>query len=148
MTMPTTTTDTLTLPTDVHDRLRAHAEAAYPEECCGVLLGRIEDDGVRVVDLFPVENRDAEARERRYLIGPGDYLRAERAAEADGLDVVGFYHSHPDHPARPSATDLADATFPGFVYTITAVEHGRAAATTAWRLAYDRDRFLSVPISA
>jgi proteasome lid subunit RPN8/RPN11 len=145
--MPTTAADTLTLPDAVHDRLLAHAEAAYPEECCGVLLGRIEGDSVRVADLFPVENRDPDARERRYLIGPGDYLRAERAAEAEGLDVVGFYHSHPDHPARPSATDLAEATFPGFVYTITAVEHGRAAETTAWRLADDRTRFLSVSLT-
>lgn len=145
--MPTTTTDTLTLPITVHARLRAHAEAAYPEECCGVLLGRTDGDGIHVTDLFPVENRDPDARERRYLIGPGDYLRAERSAEADGLDVVGFYHSHPDHPARPSATDLAEATFPGFIYTITAVERGRAAATTAWRLADDRHRFLSVSIS-
>ena len=145
--MMPTTTDTLTLPEAVHDRLRAYAEAAYPEECCGVLLGRSTDEGLHVADLFPVENRDPDARERRYLIGPGDYLRAERAAEADGLDVVGFYHSHPDHPARPSPTDLAEATFPGFVYTITAVDRGRAAETTAWRLADDRSRFLSVSIS-
>jgi proteasome lid subunit RPN8/RPN11 len=142
-----TTTDTLTLPDAVHDRLRAHAEAAYPEECCGVLLGRVESDSIRVTDLFPVENRDPDARERRYLIGPGDYLRAERTAEDAGLDVVGFYHSHPDHPARPSATDLAEATFPGFVYTITAVERGRAASTTAWRLADDRSQFLPVSLT-
>ena len=127
--------------------LHRHAEAAYPEECCGVLLGRLDGADGRIDALVPVENRDADERTRRYLIGPADYLRAEREAERQGLDVVGFYHSHPDHPARPSATDLAEATFPGFVYTITAVARGRAEETTAWRLADDRSRFLPVPLS-
>lgn len=128
-------------------QLHRHAEAAYPEECCGVLLGQLGGEDGRIDALVPVENRDADERTRRYLIGPADYLRAEREAERQGLDVVGFYHSHPDHPACPSATDLAEATFPGFVYTITAVAHGRATATSAWRLADDRARFRPVPLS-
>jgi proteasome lid subunit RPN8/RPN11 len=126
--------------------LHRHTEAAYPEEGCGVLLGHLDGDSGRIAALVPVENRDPDERARRYLIGPADYLRAEREAERQGLDVVGFYHSHPDHPARPSATDLAEATFPGFVYTITAVADGHAEETTAWRLADDRSRFLPVPL--
>ena len=136
----------MTIPDVLLTLLHGHAEEAYPEECCGVLLGRL-DDGGRIEALVPVENREADERARRYLIGPADYLRAEREAERQGLDVVGFYHSHPDHPARPSATDLAEATFPGFVYTITAVANGRAGETTAWRLADDRSRFLPVPLT-
>ncbi|MDX1530444.1 MAG: M67 family metallopeptidase [Rhodothermales bacterium] len=133
----------MTIPEPVLHQLRRHAERAYPEECCGVLLGHFSEE---IVALVPVENRDPEARTRRYLIGPDDYLRAEREAERRGLDVVGFYHSHPDHPARPSPADLAEATFPGFVYTITAVAAGRAEETTAWRLTDDRSRFVPVPL--
>jgi proteasome lid subunit RPN8/RPN11 len=137
----------MTIDDDLLTDLHRHAEAAYPEECCGVLLGRSTEDGGRIEALVAVENREANEKARRYLIAAGDYLRAEREAEQRGLDVVGFYHSHPDHPARPSATDLAEATFPGFVYTITAVADGCAGETTAWRLADDRSRFLPVPLT-
>jgi len=123
------------------DQIRKHGEATYPEECCGLLLGRSGPDGNHVLALYPVENRHAEQRERRYTIAPSDYLAAERAARQQGLDVVGFYHSHPDHPARPSATDLAEATFPGYTYVIVAVHQGRAGELTAWHLSPDRTRF-------
>lgn len=131
---------------DLLDAIGAHGERTYPEECCGFLLGEMGPEGNRVVALHPVENRQEENRERRYVITPADYNTADRAARAQGLDIVGIYHSHPDHPARPSETDLAEATFPGYTYVIVSVKQGRAADLTAWTLAPDRSRFDSEPI--
>ena len=126
---------------DILDAIRRHGEATYPEECCGFLLGRTTDEGNHVISAWRVENRRAENRERRYTITPQDYHAADSAARRQGLDIVGFYHSHPDHPARPSTTDLAEATFPGYTYVIFSVQNGQAAALTAWSLAPDRSRF-------
>lgn len=126
---------------DILDAVRAHGQAAYPEECCGFLLGHAGAEGNHVAAATRVENRQAENRERRYTITPEDYHAADRIARRQGLDIVGFYHSHPDHPARPSATDLAEATFPGYTYVIVSIREGRAADLTAWSLAPDRARF-------
>ena len=123
------------------DAIRAYGEAAYPQECCGFLLGQTSVEGNRVRALWQAQNRHGDDRRRRYQITPADYRTADRAARQEGLDVVGFYHSHPDHPARPSPTDLAEATFPGYTYVIVAVERGTAAELTAWSLAPDRSRF-------
>jgi proteasome lid subunit RPN8/RPN11 len=130
----------------VLDAIRAHGRATYPEECCGFLLGHPAADGNHVVAIRRVENRQATGRERRYTISPEDYHAADPAARRQGLDVVGFYHSHPDHPARPSHTDLAEATFPGYTYVIVSVLHGEPATLTAWSLAPDRSRFESESI--
>jgi proteasome lid subunit RPN8/RPN11 len=131
-----TTTD------DVLDAIRAHGAEAYPEEGCGFLLGTATDGGRnRVTALRRVANRQPENRERRYQISADDYRDAQADADARGLDVVGFYHSHPDHPARPSETDLQEATFPGYTYVIVSVQDGQPAALTAWSLAPDRSRF-------
>jgi proteasome lid subunit RPN8/RPN11 len=132
---------------DVLNEIRAHGEATYPEECCGFLLGEMIPEGNRVVAIQRVENRQQENRERRYVITPADYNAADRTARAQGLDIVGIYHSHPDHPARPSATDLAEATFPGYTYVIVSVQQGRAAELTAWSLALDRSRFENEPVT-
>ena len=126
---------------DILDAIRAHGQATYPEECCGFLLGHVTAEGNRVVSAWRVENQHADNRTRRYTITPQDYHAADRAARRQGLDVVGFYHSHPDHPARPSATDLAEATFPGYTYMIVSIQNGLAAELTAWSLAPDRSRF-------
>lgn len=126
---------------DVLDAIRAHGEATYPEEGCGFLLGTVRDGRNHVQALRRVENRRTDNRERRYAIAPDDYRAAEQAARDQNLDVVGFYHSHPDHPARPSTTDLETATFPGYTYVIVSVENGTAADLTAWTLAPDRSRF-------
>ena len=127
---------------NILDAIREHGEATYPEECCGFLLGRITADGDNyVVSAWRVENRHAENRKRRYTITPQDYHAADCAARNQELDIVGFYHSHPDHPARPSATDLAEATFPGYTYVIVSIRDGQAADLTAWSLAPDRSRF-------
>ena len=126
---------------DVLDAIRAHGEATYPEECCGFLLGRATPNDNHVVQTQRVTNRQATNRERRYTITPDDYQAAAHAARQQDLDVVGFYHSHPAHPARPSATDLAEATFPGYTYVIVSIQDGDAADLTAWALAPDRSRF-------
>lgn len=132
--------------TDILDEIRAHGEATYPEECCGFLLGHPTEDTNVVVALHRAENQREENRERRFLITPADYLAASRRADDRGLEIVGFYHSHPDHPARPSQTDLEEATFPGFTYVIVSVREGRSQEMTAWSLASDRSSFIEEPI--
>ena len=134
-------------------RIRAHGEAIYPEECCGILVGRAEKDAdgngsvlARVERLVGAENeREDENRHNRYLIPPEVILRTEREARADGLDVVGYYHSHPDHPSRPSDFDR-DHAWPGYSYVIVSVREGRARDERSWRLSDDRSRFDEEPI--
>lgn len=126
----------------VLDDIREHGADAYPEEGCGFLLGTVTDDGEnRVVTIRRVPNRQADHRTRRYQLTANDYRAADDAAQEQGLDVVGIYHSHPDHPARPSETDLEEATFPGFTYAIVSVHDGAATELTAWSLAPDRSQF-------
>ena len=127
--------------------IRAHAEAAYPEECCGFLLGTLASDECTVRSTYQVQNLSEKSRSRHYTITPDDYQRAGRKAAQEGLDIVGFYHSHPDHPAQPSRTDLAEATFPGYRYVIVSVQNGRSAEFTAWRLRPDRSEFINEPMT-
>lgn len=134
--------DTLQTTADVLEAIRRHGESAYPEEGCGFLLGRIAAGGaVQAVRTHRADNEREAERERRFTLSPAAYRAAEAAAEAEGLDVVGFYHSHPDHPARPSETDVAEAPFPGYAYVIISVENGRSVALTAWDLCPDRSGF-------
>ncbi|PSQ86478.1 MAG: hypothetical protein BRD42_05015 [Bacteroidetes bacterium QS_3_64_15] len=124
------------------DAIRQHGADAYPEEGCGFLLGTVTDDGTnRVTTLHRAANRHAENRQRRYALTADDYRDADAAAQDQELDVVGVYHSHPDHPARPSETDLEEAPFPGYTYVIVAVHDGTPEALTAWILAPDRSEF-------
>lgn len=127
--------------------IREHAEETYPNECCGVMIGRYSNAGNTVHELYRVDNRHEEDHARRYLIPPEKYRKAEQYARQKGREVVGVYHSHPDHPARPSATDLEQATFPGFTYVIVSVTDGTAEDLTAWDLSYDRSRFVEEPIT-
>ncbi len=124
------------------DVVRSHAAATYPEECCGVLLGEF-GKSIRVLEVVAVDNTSDAHRERRYLIDAPTLFRITKEADQRGLDVVGFYHSHPDHPAQPSQTDLDQATFPAYVYMIQSVLGGAADDLTAWTLAHDRSRFIS-----
>lgn len=126
---------------DVLDAIRTHGEATYPEEGCGFLLGAVRDGVNHVHSIRRVDNRQATNRTHRYAITPDDYRAAQREAAENGLDIVGFYHSHPDHPAQPSETDLAEATFPGYTYAIVSVRDGTATELTAWILTPDRSRF-------
>lgn len=117
--------------------------AAYPYEGCGLLLGRVEEGANVVVDLYPVPNRwEVEEEKRvRFRIDGADMLQAELAAAERDLDVVGIYHSHPDHPAIASARDLAWAAWPGHSYLITEVRQGQPAKSRSWQLKLDRSGF-------
>jgi len=116
-----------------------HGESAYPEECCGALLGTAVADLRRVSEAVPLENGSQEERRRRFVIRAEDYRAAERAAAERGLVLVGFYHSHPDHPALPSNYDLEHA-LPWHSYLILSVTGGQAGAWTVWVLKDDRSR--------
>jgi proteasome lid subunit RPN8/RPN11 len=125
---------------EVLEQIRVHGAEAYPEEGAGFLLG-VDGEQRRVVAVLPLANRREDpARHNRYLISPGDYLRAEDEAERRGLSLVGVFHSHPDHPAQPSGYDREHAQ-PWFSYLITSVEGGRALDSRSWRLAEDRAEF-------
>ena len=128
------------------DEIKRHAEREYPRECCGLLIGRIEDGGAarRVVETYPVANawEEGETLHRRMLIQPQDYMRAERRFAKEGLGVVGNYHSHPDHPAVPSEFDLRNlAPWATMSYVVVSVVGGRAADLRSWELEPDRSRF-------
>jgi len=117
-----------------HDfRLRRWAIEGYPEECCGVLVGRDTPRATRVHRVVRVENVSPERRCDRYVLDPDGLLQADVAARAERLDIVGFWHTHPDHPPRPSRTDL-DAAWEGYSYLIIAVDGANATRATAWRL--------------
>ncbi len=129
----------LEIPAAVLAAVAAHGERAYPEECCGVLIGRARPDGgAAVVRAVAAENERPEEQPgelgRRYLIGAETVLRADRVARAEGLGIVGYYHSHPDHPAVPSAFDREHA-WAGVSYLIVPVTAGEAGPARSWRLA-------------
>ena len=126
----------LTIPPAVDESIRRHGQETYPHECCGALVGR-ED---RVADVVPLPNTTEEGPRRRFLVRPSDYREAERKAGELGGELLGFYHSHPDHPARPSQYDL-DHAWPNFAYIIVAVAQGAAADMTVWFLKEDRSSF-------
>ena len=118
------------------DEIAAHGERDYPHECCGLLLGNFADDGGKVIsEVYLISNaREEQAKRNRFLIRPEELMRGERYAQAKGLEVVGFYHSHPDHPAQWSSTDLAEAHWFGCSYVITSVEKGKAVLTNSFEL--------------
>src|SRR2546426_1924423 len=122
------------------DQIHAELCRVYPEEGCGVLVGRDLGGAREVERAIAFENRREDSRHNRYLIAPEQFLAAEKQARAAGLDVIGFFHSHPDHPARPSAFDLENA-WPFYSYLIVSVEGGRATESRSWRLAEDRSAF-------
>jgi len=131
----------IALPQELAAAIAAHGESTYPDECCGVLLGR-EDGSERAIErLLPIDNQwDADERRRRFLITPEDMLRAEREARRQGLDVLGFYHSHPDAPARPSDFDREHA-WPFYTYLIASVRNGSFDEMTGWQLRDDRSGY-------
>jgi proteasome lid subunit RPN8/RPN11 len=121
---------------DVEQSIRAHGQETYPHECCGALVGK--DDIVTTVVALP--NTTEEGPRRRFLVRPSDYRQAERRATEMGGELLGFYHSHPDHPARPSQYDL-DHAWPTFAYIIVSVMNGAAGDMTVWYLKQDRSSF-------
>lgn len=129
------------IPQAMLTKIKAHGEAAYPDEGAGLLFGR-EKDGVRkVADVFPLTNaREDDARHNRYLITPEDMLRGEQESSRRKLDVLGVFHSHPDHPAEPSEFDR-EWGMPWFSYVITSIGKGKAGENRCWRLTEDREGF-------
>ena len=121
-----------------------HGRRAYPEECCGVMIGPPAEKGseaVVVTRVLSAENeREDASRHNRFLISPRALLDAQRSARDGGLEILGYYHSHPDHPARPSDFDREHA-WPGVSYLIISVEKGEVVDTRSWRLTDDRGRF-------
>jgi proteasome lid subunit RPN8/RPN11 len=130
----------IALPGPVLEDIREHGRLSYPEECCGGLLGALREGVARVVRAERMENVSRQRRERRFEIEPRDYLRLEKAAVEAGLTVLGFYHSHPNHRAAPSAYDREQA-LPFLHYVIVAVEGGRPGEATSWILSEDRGVF-------
>jgi len=135
----------LQLTKDILTQIHAHGEQAYPEEGAGFLLGA---DGAErwVKTILPLANsREDAARHNRYLIRPEDYLKAELEADHCGLSLIGVFHSHPDHPNRPSEFDR-DWAQPFFSYIITSVDSGKAIESRSWRLLEDRSQFVEEKI--
>jgi proteasome lid subunit RPN8/RPN11 len=117
-----------------YDSLRAHGEETYPHECCGVLLGQVEDGARVVTSVARCGNTRSDSPQNRYHIDPKELIRIQRQGRERGEDIVGFYHSHPDHPAHWSTTDLAEAHWFGCSYVITSVEKGKAVTTNSFEL--------------
>jgi proteasome lid subunit RPN8/RPN11 len=124
----------LKLSKESYDSIRRHGEETYPHECCGVLLGIMNDVTRTVISVARCGNTRQDSPHNRYHIDPKELVRIQREGRERGEDIVGFYHSHPDHPARWSQTDLAEAHWIGCSYVITSVAQGRAEITNSFSL--------------
>ncbi|MDR1868947.1 MAG: M67 family metallopeptidase [Treponema sp.] len=133
----------LNITKSLQDEIKSEGEKAYPNECCGVLLGTLgESEEKSITQILPISNEFSEGEQyHRFLITPENMLDAEKKARSLKLDVLGFYHSHPDHPAKPSDFDREHA-LPFYSYIITAVEKGKARDFTSWILKDDRSAFI------
>jgi proteasome lid subunit RPN8/RPN11 len=118
----------------LYAELRAHGEETYPHECCGIMMGKAADDSITVSGLIRAGNTRTDSAHNRYNIAPGELIKAQREGRKAGLDIVGFYHSHPDHPAQWSITDFNEAHWFGCAYVITAIEKGAAKITNSFLL--------------
>jgi len=144
--------NTLEISAELAEEIREHGARKYPHECCGALLGRDNVDGDvispvgvqlplrEVVALFPLTNRREDSPHNRFSVTAEDVRDAEKAAREKKLDVIGWYHSHPDHPARPSQYDREHA-WPWYSYVIVSVANGKPAEMTSWRLSDDRSEY-------
>ncbi|MDX6384966.1 MAG: hypothetical protein QOK48_2539 [Blastocatellia bacterium] len=130
------------------NEMRRHGERDYPFECCGLMLGRFENQGQKIVtETYPISNaREEAAKRNRFLIRPEELMRGEKYAREKGLDVVGFYHSHPDDRAVPSKYDL-DHAWPTYSYVVVAVTKGQATDLRSWEMEADRSKFNAESIS-
>ena len=128
-------------------RIHAHSVETYPYECCGALLGRDGDSSREVLDLLPLENRRNDSPRNRFEVTPGDVLLAEKTARQQNIELLGWYHSHPDAPARPSEFDREHA-WPWYSYIIVSVQQREPRDTTSWRLRDDRSAYDSESIES
>ncbi len=129
----------LRLRTADYNQIRRHGEETYPRECCGVLLGNAIDDERHVTTVVRCRNTREDSPQNRYSIDPRELVRVQREARESGMDIIGFYHSHPDHPAQWSQTDLEEAHWIGCSYLITSVEQGKATVTRSFALSGTRE---------
>jgi proteasome lid subunit RPN8/RPN11 len=143
----------LTIPQPLYDQLRAHGEETYPNECCGIMLGIADEQNLTVASLIRAGNTRTDSAHNRYHIAPQELIAAQREGRKLGLDIVGFYHSHPDHPAQWSPTDFAEAHWFGCAYVITSVDGdkttGNAQITNSFLLtgtSEDDKAFINQPI--
>lgn len=137
----------LILPRAALEAIRGHGERDYPNECCGLLLGSADGGAAREVrEAQPLRNANTASPRNRFDFDPAEHLAAQRAARERELEVIGFYHSHPDHPARPSQFDLDHAAWPGYSYVIVSIRQGKAGEANSFELAEDRSRFLDEEI--
>jgi proteasome lid subunit RPN8/RPN11 len=131
---------------ELAEEIRRHGAETYPHECCGALLGRDgagedgESRGREIVELLRLTNQREDSPQNRFSVAPREVIAADRAAQLRGLEVVGWYHSHPDHPARPSEYDREHA-WPWYSYVIVRVENGEAREMTSWRLKENRKEY-------
>ncbi len=139
----------LRLPQSQLDAMLRHGESTFPNECCGLLLGQAAatPEAPRVVaEAYPMRNANEASPANRFDFDPKEHLRAQREARERGLEIIGFYHSHPNHPARPSQYDLDHAAWPGYSYLIVSILDGHAApgeaAARSFELAEDRSHFI------
>lgn len=123
----------LLFPNEQREQLHALVEAGYPHETCGVVIGRLESNQHVVIRVVEARNRNTERAHDRYDLHPEDFMRADRSARAEGLEIIGIWHSHPDHPAQPSETDRA-AAWEGWSYVIASVTKQGVADLRSWRL--------------
>ena len=123
-----------------------HAEIDYPHECCGIILGRWNNNRAEALEYIPAENTKNENRERRFLLAPNAYQQMEDDADEKGLSIISIVHSHPDHPDEPSEFDRLYA-WPGFSYIIISVDSGNVAQFRSWLLESDRSRFVEEKIT-
>lgn len=130
----------LQLTTEQDTAIRAHGAQDYPHECCGFLVGTTAGETVIVARTVPAKNTRDDSPRNRFEIDPGELVKVDRAARADGLSVVGFYHSHPDAPAQPSNYDREHA-WPGYCYIIVSVVSGQPQEMNNWLLRDDRSGF-------
>lgn len=138
----------ITIPKPIQQAIDAHGEATYPYEGCGLLLGQVVADNnvVEAIKIMPNVWPDEAEKRVRFQIAEQDWLQAELEAMMSGRDIIGVFHSHPDHPPIASPRDLAWAAFSGYSYLITAVQNGTAAASRSWQLNRERTDFFEEEI--
>jgi proteasome lid subunit RPN8/RPN11 len=129
----------LRIPQEIYQAIRLHGEETYPHECCGALLGSSTPQGWRVTASVRAGNIRTDSAHNRYQIAPLELVKIEREARSQGMEIAGFYHSHPDHPAQWSQTDFAEAHWLGCSYVITGVANGKATVTNSFLLAGTRE---------
>ena len=129
----------------IEQMFKSHSENDYPHECCGFILGQFKDDESFGIEYLPASNVKEENRERRFLIDPLAYQKAEDEADDQGMSIISIVHSHPDHPDKPSDFDR-DHAWPGFSYIIISVINGKAAGYRSWKLNENREFFIEETI--